>query len=227
MINTFFLELRNPDWATFRLQQDGSFQRVASNPDFHKAFHDKALSLNEVIELQIPDQLVYVEGQEYLVRPTEKSKGLELPRLYYHVEVNRLALPDLPSKEMMVQTITAGNDDTINSLILTVDGKFELIDFKSIDKLFCDPNIALILRPWLNLGGVGISAAKNKILMGALYATMILFWRMHVQTGHTNMYVDSIGSMPEQEAIDSYYTFKKNMENYRVENAINKALRGH
>lgn len=103
----------------------------------------------------------------------------------------RRDFPDaIPSKEQLRTVIANADDSQINSLILNLNGTFELRERPPFDIHKNDPTV--IIRHETFAAGndyVGLEAAQDVELIDELFCSSLVGWLNHLKFGQTQEYV--------------------------------------
>ena len=181
----FYLELSNGS-KTFRLQKDKSWRDVKSAELLPTDFLSS--DAKEIIQLQKSNIVINIEGENWQIKPEDGNFG-EDNILYYDVFVVRKNFSKLPSKEQLIALIEQGNDKINNSLIVNIEGVFELRDFYTLNISIDDPTIAG-RNETFSAGNdyVGRAAASDNKYIDELYLNCLSMWVDHLESGCTNLY---------------------------------------
>lgn len=183
----FYIELSNYI-DIFRLQKDGNWREVGNKDILESDFVTNDQS--ELIKIQKVDAEINIGGKDWLLNPAKRSKN-KLDTLYYFIRVSRDIIPDNPSREQLVAVIRNGNDSVSNTLILNIDGKFELRDFFKLNLTFEDPTIVFRNEAFMAENDyVGIAASEDKQHIDDIYNVSIRHWESHLEYGITNIFSD-------------------------------------
>lgn len=204
----FYLELTD-DSETYRLQKDDSWRKITEMNICDSDY--TSTNGNEVMLKQKVDSTIELEGKKRELNSTSRTFG-QGNVLDYNAFVLRKEFPETPSKEQLVATIKNGNDSINNSLVLNVNGLFELRNFNSINLSIQDPTIVM-RNETFGAGNeyVGESAANHIDFINDIYSSALEYWYDHLKTGATNMYSDSRASngiehnLKEIEALKTDY----------------------
>jgi len=184
----FYIQLENIG-TYFRLQDDKKTWRLISK-DFSLLKEDYLSSnIDEIIRLQEINKEVEINGKKWRINPKSGRIG-DPQNLFSSVYIKRNSFPLIPDKEQLISTIWNGNDDINNSLILNVNGSFELRNFYDLLEVD-DPTI--IYRYETFIAGndyVGEEAAKDEHLINSIFTSALKHWLAHLSSGRTNSYMD-------------------------------------
>lgn len=187
----FTVELRNTI-ERFRLQKDDGWRnclgdRGLRNSDF------SCPTAGEVPNLSMFRGKLSVEGKSYVIPPEDESVNINalLTNLSYCSSVFRRVFPPVPSIEQLRSAIAGGNDNFNNSLVLNVNGKFELRQVPPFDFSANDPSV--VVRHETSQAGndyVGANAAADSRYVNQWYAASLEYWKEHLETHVTQSYCD-------------------------------------
>ena len=183
----FYLELSNSE-RKFRLQSDREIWREIYSCELQP---DDFITENiyEIIRLQdekwwkISAEGSFVSEEISLIRSFKEVAQ----RLFYRVFAIRGDSPVLPSKEQLISVIRQGDDRLDNTLVLNIDGLFELRSYRM--GVIADPTVIVRFKRFpCNEGYVGVTASNEEELMERYYRESIRLWLEHNTTGKMNIF---------------------------------------
>ena len=180
----------------YRFQRDESWRDVGS------VFARQARGTNSWDQLAETDLLTErledlnsrVAGYDTLLLGSQEYpvgyRGQGGQRAYIHFKVLRQSIPRSFKVGELQDVIAEGDPSRINVLVLTLTGHFRLMNVaESRDRL---APVAVRYR-FFSRGSncVGESAAENRLFIAQTYATMLVGWRKHLQSGELGEYVEA------------------------------------
>lgn len=202
----FTVELRESIGRSFRLQKDGTWRKLGR--DYSLLESDFQTSNPSEVANRTPyDTELEIEGALYKISPTSGKFGEILSggsRVY------RKKFPDvMPSKEQLRAVIAAGDDEQTNSLILNLEGQFELRQRPAFDIHINDPTV--VVRHETFAAGndyVGLEAAQDDDHINGLFLSSLEGWLSHLITGQMQEY----SNLPRSR---SYEQIREEIESLR------------
>jgi hypothetical protein len=196
-MNLFYLQSTNRN-CHYRLQSDFKWRKVNEKESISDNDY-KTSSAKEIILYQQVNKKNDIDGTIQHLDFDDIASNKEF--CYYEVFVLRSQYY-VPTKEQLISTISKGNDDINNSLILNVNGAFELRPRESVRKEVVDPTIIARFETFIaGYEEVGIKASKDKPFIDSLYVNFLDQWESHLLTGATNYYIDTLLDAKEEELI--------------------------
>lgn len=181
----------------FRLQKDRSWRDCAnkglSPTDLTCETVEDVLSLSVLKgELQIGETVFEVGREGVESRP--------LPTLSYTSSVFRREFPPVPSLDQLREVIRGGDGTVNNSLILNVEGKFELLQSPPYEVTSNNPMCAVRYETF-NAGTdyVGVKASRDDSHILEVYARMMSCWVDHLKSGSTQWYFEEGSPISTEE----------------------------
>lgn len=96
----------------------------------------------------------------------------------------------IPKKEQLIETIQNGDDSKHNTLIIKLNGEFELLN-KYDKSILTNHNIVTRFETFVAGNRyVGINASKDEELINMLYLGALDEWFIFLKTGIKNSYCD-------------------------------------
>lgn len=188
----FTLELDGPINA--RLQIDASWRILSED----KSLLDSDYTTENIVEIKTKSrkELSFeFEGQDVKVGSYSLEQNHILAgsiNLFYTSRVFRKSFPNGPNYNQLIQAISCGEDTRNNTLILNVNGLFELRG--DLKDGFTDNDPSIIVRHEAFLAGngyVGLKALQGKKdWLEDLYGTSLKYWKDHLITHRTQEYSD-------------------------------------
>jgi hypothetical protein len=182
----FTVELGESIGRSFRLQKDSTWRRLGKDYLLLESDFQTSNPL-EVANRTPYETELEIEGTLYKISPASGKFGEILSggsRVY------RKNFPDvMPSKEQLRAVIAAGDDEQTNSLILNLQGRFELRQRPPFDIHKNDPTV--VLRHEIFAAGndyVGLEAAQDDDHIDRLFLSSLEGWLNHLTTGKTQEY---------------------------------------
>lgn len=170
----------------YRLQKNGDWRRLPN--DFSLAESDfRTADPSEVTRRTPYGGEIEIENTKYKVSPTS---GNVAEILGGKSMIFRRDFPDAPKREQLRAVIARGDDSKINSLILNLNGVFELRQRPPFDIHKNDPTV--ILRHETFAAGndyVGVEAAQDGGHIDELFCSSLAGWLNHLKSGQTQEYV--------------------------------------
>lgn len=191
----YYLQLENST-TFFRLKEGNVWTRIPYN-EINSTFADDLISL-DYYELgnHLPDDsVISLEGEDWSVNPKNWRFG-DRNILYKTIYLKRKEFPITPQKHQLIEVIKNGNDRVNNSLILNVDGEFQLFEnFHNGDA----PTVVVRYETAIaNNGYIGEKASADNNYIDAMYISMLRAWYNHLLTNKLNSYTDNYN--PEDSA---------------------------
>ena len=182
----FYLELSNGE-RTFRLQSNKKTWREISSRELQE---EDFLTEDAYAIIRLQKRKWWKVGANSLPIEEEMKRQYSVKelreRLFYNVYAVREFMPISPSREQLVSVLHCGDDRADNSLILTIDGLFEL---RSCRFSLIDPFVAVKFGRFQISGGyLGPEPVKDKKYVDAIYRRALELWITHTITGETNLY---------------------------------------
>jgi len=188
----YTIDLRG-DWVSYRLQRDGSWRRCA-NPSELSATDFTTASSTEASSRMVLDrgETITLEGTTYVVEPRTWTYSTENRPVTYASLVFRREYPVSPKRSQLVSTIAAGDDSEMNTLVLSVNGNFDLRQtFSCPLRGSHDPSVVMWREAYVSDGHwVGIDASKDDAFIDDEFRTAMECWLEHLQHHETHRYVD-------------------------------------
>jgi hypothetical protein len=182
----FTVELGAGIGRSYRLQNDGTWRKLEK--DYALIEGDfKTSNPSEVTKRTPYGTEIEIEGTLYKISPTTGEFGEILSgnsRAYRH------NFPDVMlSKEQLRAVIATGDDEQTNSLILNLQGQFELRQRPPFDIHKNDPTV-VIRHETFSAGNdyVGAEAAQDDDHIDRLFLSSLQGWLIHLKTGKTQDY---------------------------------------
>jgi len=170
----------------YRLQSDGGWRKLQN--DFSLLESDfRTPDPSEVTRRTPYGCKIVIEDIKYKVSPTRGNVGEILGGKSM---LFRREFPDVPSIDQLRAELAGGDDSKNNSLILNLNGVFELRQRPPFDIHRNDPTV--ILRHETFAAGneyVGPDAAQDDQLVGEVYRGSLTGWLNHLKSGQTQDYI--------------------------------------
>lgn len=183
----FTIELKGE--SDYRLQRDGTWRRL--DQDNHALLDSdfQTSSPSEVTNRTPYGNQIELEGTVYKVSPTV---GLISEVLCGSSTAYRREFPDsVPSKEQLRAVIATGDDEHANSLILNLQGQFELRRRPPFDINKNDPTVVFRYETFAPGNDyVGLEAAQDETHIDDMFCSSLGGWLVHLTTGQTRAYSD-------------------------------------
>ncbi len=185
----------------YRLQQDNSWRSLPShltrnylvfNPEDNYSSIDRFFStLNEMKPLSSSLTSISCEQGQYKVHQhgTDYCIPESEPTAFLHPKIKRETKPHRFTKAELKEVIAADTDKYHNTLILTLDGYFELWSPKDAQKLYSP----IAVRHESFVAGndyVGKQAALDNGFINQTYLTMLEGWVTHLMNFELDVYQD-------------------------------------
>lgn len=170
----------------YRLQSDGGWRRL------HKGFSltesdFRTSDPSEVMRRTPYGCEIVIEKIEYKVSPTSGNVGEILGGKSM---IFRRDFPDVPAIDQLRAVLAGGDDSKANSLILNLNGAFELRQRPPFDIHRNDPTVILRHETFAPRNDyAGVDAAQDDQLVGELYRSSLAGWLNHLKYGQTQEYV--------------------------------------
>ncbi|MCB9233225.1 MAG: hypothetical protein H6581_16330 [Bacteroidia bacterium] len=201
----FYIELTGPN-ITYRHQTDGSWKEIRDRDLKESDFISN--SIIEIKDLQKVDSQINLAGKLWTINPTAGKMG-DTNKLHYEVYVKHSSKPPLPLKKQLITIIENGIDEIFNTLILNINGQFELRDFSGENQAKVDPSVVVRYETFTPGNGyVGKDASKDMNHVTNYYVDSLRYWLMHLDTGGTYMFSDDIFMGEENDLIQKINAFK-------------------
>jgi hypothetical protein len=185
----FYVNATNVLGPTYRLRQDMSWRMTPPNDVIDGDY--LAESIADAIRLQHVNREVTISGRTFTLNPDIVILGDDTT-LHYEIFVQRSEdeIPPQPSIEQLRALIAAGDEKTMNMLVLSIHGLFELRNATLWAARIIDPSIAVRYETFIEHSNhVGAEAATDDAFIGDVYAAMIEGWHTHLATGETDMMI--------------------------------------
>lgn len=175
-------------YDSWRLQKDGSWRQI---DDIQVYEGDR--------KFWTPDEVDYYYALENVKTTIGGETVIINPRGVYqrspdHYRISarlvRMSKPKVPNMKQLRSVILAGNDAVNNSLVLLVDGNFELIPLEDLPPR----NARIAVRYETFAAGndyVGQGAAADDDFIRHTYTDMLDLWLRHLRTGRLNIWDDT------------------------------------
>jgi hypothetical protein len=185
----FTIELKGV--RQYRFQIDKNWRRL---DDGDQSLHDsdfRTSSPSEVMSRTPYGTEIEIEGTLYKVSPTV---GQISEILYGSSTTFRREFPDsMPNKEQLRAVIASGDDEHANSLILRLDGNFELRQRPPFDINKNDPTVVLRYETFAPGNDyIGLEASRDESHINNLFRSSLEAWLIHLRTGETRAYSDML-----------------------------------
>lgn len=170
---------------SFRLQKDGSWRRLENNSLLESDFRTSDPA--EVIRRTPHDREIEIENVSYTVNPpiARMGEALSGDSTVYRREFPKV----IPDKGQLRAVIAAGDDNQFNSLILNVNGRFELRQRPEYNIFDNDPTV-VVRHETFTPGNsyVGAEAARDAAQIDEWFYSSLKAWLYHLETGVTQEY---------------------------------------
>lgn len=190
MLYTLNIEPINGGRNRYRLDKNMNwtyypFADVLSNENYFT--RDK----NEIIRLQKPDVLQFINGVEYMIEPDECIDSYAGNKLFYEIYLFRDSFPKPPDKEQLIDVLLKGDDSARNDIVLKTDGTFCL--FQQQDLLWngVSPDIVVQYEGMQhNQGYVGaiFDDRPCKDYVSVLFNSAMQHWLNHLLSKKLHLY---------------------------------------
>lgn len=191
----FTLLLENGLFERWRLQKDETFRKINDNDpviDLDRRFTMPA----ELLKYHQPNYRITLDGKAVTANRTEGRLGEESYSLSGIAHRQERVI--IPHEQELKSVLRNGDDSETSTLILSLDGRFELLPRVHINVV---GNPSWAVRYETFDGGndyVGPDAADDEDHVSQVYVAMLGGWVDHVLSGRLNVYVD--GSCGQSEA---------------------------
>ena len=108
----------------------------------------------------------------------------------------------VPSKEQLVKIIAEGDNSINNSLVITIDGVFELRDFDSAKSNVNNDLVGRFETLGANNVDIGIEAAQDRHFISMIYTALLECWYYFNLSGAKDIYMDSESQFSEDELLE-------------------------
>jgi len=185
----------------YRLCKDGSWRKLQGD----RLILPRDMVFNDVSQV-IPycrsDIEIEINGRIYHANPSEVSfSDMEMEDVVF-IEpiVHRIHKPSQFNQEDIREAIRSGDDNKANVLIVDLNGKVKLVE--RYPGIVEDPRIAVRNETYAPGNGyVGVDAALDDKFIYQEYLAMLGGWAVHLRTGKTNIYVETVPSKSESELL--------------------------
>jgi hypothetical protein len=185
---------------SFRLQNDGSWRKLENNSLLESDFRTSDPA--EVIRRTPYDREIEIENVSYKVNPPIARMGEALSGVS---TVYRREFPEvIPDKGQLRAVIAGGDDNQFNSLILNVNGLFELRQRPEYDIFKNDPTVVVRHETFApGNSHVGAEAARDDVQIDEWFYSSLKAWLYHVETGVTHEYCgdDELSSGDDEQLL--------------------------
>lgn len=189
----FTLELEHV-LVRFRLQSDGSWRDI-SNDGALRLSDSTFVRPSEITERCRSLTSVEINGIIYEIDPGQTGPGQKT--LHATASVFRNQFPQDPTIEQCRDIMAAGDDTVTNSLILNVDGVFELRACPPFDPFNNDPTI-VVRHESFGSGNdyVGPRASRDTRHVESHFGSSLGFWVSHLKTHRTQILLRDVPETP-------------------------------
>ena len=184
----------------YRLQQDDSWKKIeGAYAKYIPAIRQETVSENDKAFDSLLAAAPYLSregkiglGQKNYVLHDEKSVshiGDMLSEVSLHPKVWRREVPRRFSRGELLEVLAAGDDSINNSLIVDVEGYFQLVTPLEARK----PTSSAAIRHETFCAGnsyVGFQAARDEHFIQQTYLSSLEGWTTHLLTGELQLYLD-------------------------------------
>lgn len=96
------------------------------------------------------------------------------------------------TKDELVIAIRNGNDLQDNSVVVTLDGKIQVV---ALDVAQQNPNQYAVRHETFNAGNdyVGLDASEDETHIDGTFENLVKAWNKHIRTGTTSVYANGFG----------------------------------
>lgn len=185
----YYIQLENLT-VFFRFKNSGEWKKIPFS-EVNNTFEDDFLTTNvrELKNLVTDDTEITIDNETWIINPSHWSFNDRNVILHKEIYIKRDQFPIIPDINQLVDVIRNGNDRVNNSLILNLDGKFELFENFINNK---DQNVVVRNETYIaNNKYVGKEPSNDLIFINNIYLTMLKGWYSHLITNKINIYVDT------------------------------------
>lgn len=194
----FTLNLERSPFEQWRLQTDGTYRKLERSSDVEP--DDQRFMLpGDLRRYYRTDVKANFNGNEIVANRTSGTPG-EVSYVFQGIS-HREEKVRVPAEIELMHLLRGGNDNRHNTLVLTLDGHFDLLDPGEVDIVY-NPTIAARTETYAAGNGyVGPEAASMTEYVHGVYRDMLALWVEHVETGHLNIHDDIGTEEPEADLL--------------------------
>ncbi|RYG24755.1 MAG: hypothetical protein EOO01_43170 [Chitinophagaceae bacterium] len=185
-----------------RLQKDGSWARCF-DPAILKPGDYTTSNRKELMDFQVFDREVILDGQLRIVFPDKNADMDEELDLYYKLYGFRNFVPDNPCKQQLDSLFLKADDSKRNVLVLKTDGLFDFMEESVLGRLENDPDLVLMFdvpEAGTNFTGAGMPAGSFEGYIFRYYVVAMSYWMKHLAMNQLHMF-----SQNETDYVDLDY----------------------